>query len=53
MNALYQRFAGSWLVVGILAGTALGVATGFDAVGLALGVVGGIMAATVVGQRRG
>ena len=39
MNALQQRFAGLWLVVGIGAGIALGVATGFDAVGLALGAV--------------
>jgi len=52
MNALQQRFAGLWLVVGIGAGTALGVVTGFDAVGLALGAVGGIVAGVIVGQRR-
>lgn len=52
MNALQQRFAGVWLVLGIGAGIALGVATGFDAIGLAVGTVSGIVAAALMGQRR-
>ena len=52
MNALQERFAGVWLIVGIGSGTALGVATGFDAIGLALGALGGIVAGAVMGQRR-
>ena len=53
MNALQQRFAGVWLIVGIGAGTALGVATGFGSIGLALGTLGGIVAGALVGHRRG
>ena len=52
MNALQQRFAGGWLIVGIGAGLALGVTTGFDAIGLALGAASGIVAAALIGQRR-
>lgn len=52
MNALQERFAGVWLIVGIGVGTVLGVATGFDAIGLALGAIGGIVAGAVMGQRR-
>jgi hypothetical protein len=53
MNALQERFSGLWLVVGIGVGTALGVATGYDAIGLALGAAAGIFVGAVVGNRRG
>jgi hypothetical protein len=53
MNALQQRFAGLWLIVGIGVGTAVGVATGFASIGLALGTLGGIVAGALVGHRRG
>ena len=52
MNALQERFSGLWLVVSIGVGTALGVATGYDAIGLALGAVAGIFVGAVIGQRR-
>jgi hypothetical protein len=51
MNALQQRFAGRWLIVGIGAGLVLGLATGFDAVGLALGTALGFGAGALLGQR--
>ena len=53
MNALQERFSGLWLVVGIAVGTALGVATGYDAIGLALSAVAGIFVGALVGNRRG
>jgi hypothetical protein len=52
MNALQQRFAGVWLIVGIGVGTGLGVAIGFGSIGLALGTMGGIVAGALVGHRR-
>jgi hypothetical protein len=52
MNALQQRFAGLWLIVGIGVGTGVGVATGFGSIGLALGTVSGIVAGALVGHRR-
>ena len=52
MNALQERFSGLWLVVGIAVGTALGVWTGYDAIGLALGAVAGIFVGAIMGQRR-
>jgi hypothetical protein len=52
MNALQQRFAGVWLIVGIGVGTSLGVAAGFGSIGLAVGTIGGILAGAVMGHRR-
>ena len=52
MDALQQSFAGRWLILGIGLGMTFGVASGFDAIGLALGTAGGIVAATMLGQRR-
>lgn len=52
MNALQQRFAGLWLIVGIVVGTALGVATGFGSIGLAFGTIAGFFAAALIGHRR-
>ena len=52
MNGLQQRFAGLWLIVGIGVGTALGVATGFGSIGLALGTLAGMVTGAWVGHRR-
>jgi hypothetical protein len=52
MNAMQERFSGLWLIVGLGGGTALGVATGYDAIGLALGAIVGILAGAIHGSRR-
>jgi hypothetical protein len=52
MNALQERFNGLWLVVGLGLGTALGIATGYDAIGLALGAAAGIFLGALAGNRR-
>ena len=52
MNAMQERFSGLWLIIGLGGGIALGVVTGYDAIGLALGVVAGILGGAIVGSRR-
>jgi hypothetical protein len=52
MNALQERFNGLWLVVGLAVGTSLGIVTGYDAIGLALGAAAGIFFGATRGSRR-
>jgi hypothetical protein len=48
MNALARNAGGLWIAVGAGAGTAVGVALDFASVGLAIGVVLGIIGVLLV-----